>query len=214
MMADSRKNRTGIMGGTFDPIHYGHLYIAECSRYRFDLQRVYFLPSGRPVHKKRDDILDAVHRLQMTRLAVESNPFFGVSGVEVEREGPTYAVDTLEYFRENRGDREEYFFITGADAILEIMSWKDVSRLFELCEFIAVTRPGYCFDRLDRVFKRLKPEQRDRIHVHETGGILISSTEIREKAAKGEPIKYLVPEPVEEYIKIHNLYQPVYCNQQ
>jgi len=194
------------MGGTFDPIHYGHLYIAECARHKFALSKVLFIPSGQPVHKRRTNILDPVHRLQMTRLAVESNPFFEVSTVEVDREGPTYTVDTMELLYSEGSGKEEFFFITGADAILEILTWKDVTRIFELCQFIAVTRPGYSFDRMNRVLRNLPGKQRARIHIYETGGILISSTEIRERVMLGEPVKYLLPENVEKYIKAHKLY--------
>ncbi len=205
-MSILKKHRIGIMGGTFDPIHYGHLFIAECARYRFGLAKVLFIPSGRPVHKRRVNVLDAVHRVQMTRLAVESNPFFEVSTVEVDREGPTFAVDTLELLHSEGGGREEFFFITGADAILDILTWKDVGRIFELCQFIAVTRPAYSFDQMNRVMDGLTAEQRNRIHIYQTSGILISSTEIRDRIGRGEPIRYLLPENVENYIEVHKLY--------
>lgn len=195
------------MGGTFDPIHFGHLFIAECSRDRFDLRKVVFIPSGQPVHKRRDNILDPVHRLQMTRLAVESNPFFEVSRVETERPGPTYTVDTLEYLHRQSRSPVEFYFITGADAILEILTWKDVPRVFELCRFIAVTRPGYSFETMNRVLAGLTGFQRNRIHIFETSGILVSSSDIRQRAARGEPVKYLVPERVEKYIETNRLYR-------
>ncbi len=201
------KGKVGIMGGTFDPVHYGHLYIAECSRHRFGLEQVIFIPSGQPAHKKRTDILDPVHRLQMIRLAIASNPFFSVSTGEIDRPGPTYAVDTLEQLHQESHGVKEYFFITGADAILEILTWKDVTRIFELCRFIAVTRPGYSLTALNRVLQDLTAGQQARIHLHETSGILISSTDIRERVIAGEPIKYLLPEGVEKYIEAHKLYK-------
>ncbi len=204
---DLRKRRVGIMGGTFDPIHYGHLFIAECARHKYNLERVLFIPSGQPVHKRRTDILDPVHRLQMTRLAIESNPFFLLSTIEVDRSGPTYAVDTLEQLHKESGGLNDFFFITGVDAILEILTWKDVARVFELCRFIAVTRPGYSFTAMNRILETLTAAQRAGIHIHETSGILISSTEIRERVRSGEPVKYLLPESVEKYIEVHKLYR-------
>lgn len=203
---DQGRNRIGIMGGTFDPVHYGHLYIAECARFRFGLDRVLFVPSGQPVHKRRPDILAAKHRAEMVRLAIASNPFFELSTIEIDRPGPSYTVDTLELLHRRRG-AGEYYFITGADAILEILTWKDVARLFELCGFIAVTRPGYSLAALDAVLGKLAPRQKSRIYIHETSGILISSTDIRRRVAQGEPVKYLLPEDVEGYIKSNGLYK-------
>ncbi len=207
MVAPDTANRQkiGIMGGTFDPIHYGHLYIAECSRHRFGLQKVIFIPTGNPVHKRRRGITSPSRRMEMTALAIRSNPYFDISAIEVQRSGPTYTVDTLEELHQE-GTGEKIFFITGADAILEILTWKDVTRVFELCEFIAITRPGYSFREIDKVLSRLTNVQRNRIHFHQTGGILISSTDIRHRVRCGEPIKYLVPEQVEEYIKEYGLY--------
>jgi len=202
-----RQQKIGIMGGTFDPIHYGHLYIAECSRYKFGLDKVLFIPSGQPVHKNRDNFLAPVHRVGMTRLAIETNPYFELSTAEVDRPGPTYTVDTLEQLRKAGTGDEEYFFITGADAILEILTWKNLDRVFKLCRFIAVTRPGYSFKIMNRILKKLADQQRRQILFYETGGILISSTEIRQRIMQGEPVKYLVPESVEKYIELHNLYK-------
>lgn len=206
-MSTQQKRRIGIMGGTFDPIHYGHLFIAECSRYKFDLESVLFIPAGEPVHKRRTDIVDPVHRLEMTRLAVESNPFFSLSDIEIKRGGPTYTVDTLEYLHQANGGAAEFFFITGADAIIEILTWKDVARVFELCNFIAVTRPGYSLENMNDVISRLDPSYQCKIHIHQTSGIMVSSTEIRQSVAKGEPVRYLLPEEVAEYIRRHALYQ-------
>ncbi|WP_418790720.1 nicotinate-nucleotide adenylyltransferase [Phosphitispora sp. TUW77] len=205
--ATANWKKIGIMGGTFDPIHYGHLHIAECSRHRFGLEKVIFVPAGNPVHKSRKSITSSARRMEMTALAIRSNPNFDMSEVEVRRSGPTYTVDTLEELhREGIGD--QIFFITGADAILEILTWKNVVRVFELCEFIAITRPGYSFKEMDRVLTKLTKPQRDRIHFNETGGILISSTDIRRRVLCGEPIKYLVPPEVEGYINENGLYFP------
>lgn len=206
-MSQHKKISVGIMGGTFDPIHYGHLYIAECARHRFGLDKVLFIPTGRPVHKKRDDILAPDHRIEMTRLAIDSNPYFELSAIEVDRPGPTFTVDTLEQLNNAAGGREEYYFITGADAILEILTWKDVDRVFELCRFIAVTRPGYSFEVMNRVLSEFTGEKRKQILFYETTGILISSTEIRQRIKLGEPVKYLLPEEVEKYIVKCDLYK-------
>jgi len=178
-----KKTMLWFMGGTFDPIHYGHLFIAECSRYKFNLESVMFIPAGEPVHKHRKVTVDAVHRLEMTRLAVHSNPFFSLSDIEVKRSGATYTVDTLEYLHKECGHSVEFFFITGADAIIEILTWKDVTRVFQLCQFIAVTRPGYSFEKMNDVLTSLDPGFRRKIHIHETSGIMVSSTEIRQSVA-------------------------------
>lgn len=205
-MDTPQKSRIGLMGGTFDPIHFGHLYIAECSRFKFNLDKVLFIPTGKPVHKKRTDIVNSSHRLMMTRLAVDSNRHFEVSAIEMERLGPTYTVDTLKQLHNDTGGTNEYYFITGADAILEIFTWKDVNHIFDLCQFIAVTRPGISLDGLNQMLQNLSEDQREKIHIHETSGIFISSTEIRERVRTGEPIKYLLPDDVEKYIAENNLY--------
>lgn len=205
-MTGLKKAKTGIMGGTFDPIHYGHLFIAECARHKFHLDKIMFIPTGMPVHKRQNNIIDPVHRLTMTRLAVRSNPYFEVSTIETDRSGPTYAIDTLRLLHSEETTPQEYFFITGADAILEILTWKDVDEVFELCQFIAVTRPGFSFDEMNKVKQGLTMDQIKRIHIYETAGILVSSTDIRQRAVNGEPIKYLVPEQVEKYISENKLY--------
>lgn len=205
-MSGLKKANIGIMGGTFDPIHYGHLFIAECARHKFGLDKILFIPSGMPVHKRRNNIIEPIHRLTMTQLAVQSNPFFEVSTIETDRSGPTYAIDTLRQIHSQNENSQEYFFITGADAILEILTWKDVDEIFELCQFIAVTRPGFSFDEMTKVQQGLSMNQLKRIHIYETAGILVSSTDIRQRAGSGEPIKYLVPEEVEKYIIQNKLY--------
>lgn len=205
-MSMIQKNRIGLMGGTFDPIHYGHLFIAEFARCKFSLDKVVFIPAGNPVHKKRNEILDPVHRTEMTRLAVESNPFFELSSVEVERTGPTYTVDTLEQLHNENGGSNDYYFVTGADAILEILTWRNVARVFDLCNFIAITRPGYSLHEMNTILLDLTPQQREKISFFETGGIMVSSTEIRDRVKARQPIKYLVPEKVEDYIMTHQLY--------
>jgi len=195
--------RVGIMGGTFDPIHYGHLVTAEAARWEYCLHKVVFVPSGRPPHKKDYPVTAPHHRYHMTLLATASNPYFEVSPMEIEREGYSYAIDTVLAFRRIYGPEAELFFITGADAILEILTWKDVDRLLQECRFIAATRPGYQLERLEKV-----PVQgRHRIHPIEVPALAISSTDIRWRVKNKKPIKYLLPEPVEDYIYREGLYR-------
>lgn len=206
-MSGTKKSKIGIMGGTFDPIHYGHLFIAECARHKFNLDEILFIPSGLPVHKRRNNISEPRHRLTMTQLAIQCNPYFKISTIETDRSGPTYTIDTLRMLHSQQKSPQEYYFITGADAILEILTWKDVDEIFELCHFIAVTRPGFSFDDMNQVKQGLKMNQIKRIHIYETAGILVSSTDIRQRAVNDEPIKYLVPEQVEKYIIENKLYR-------
>jgi nicotinate-nucleotide adenylyltransferase len=195
--------RLGLMGGTFDPPHYGHLVIAEEARLVFGLDRVDFVTSADPPHKQGREISPAEHRYAMTLLSVASNPFFRVSRREIERSGPSYSVDTLrEYGREWPG--AELFFITGADAILEILTWHRADEAVRLCTFIAATRPGYDLSRMERV---LPPEYLARIRTVSVPGIEISSTDIRERLRQGQSIRYLVAEPVEQYIATYCLYK-------
>lgn len=188
------------MGGTFDPIHLGHLVAAEEARYAFFLDPIIFVPSGHPPHKQ-GAISSAADRLAMTRLAVAGNPHFDVSAVEIERPGPSYAYDTIRHFQQAFADAR-LFFITGLDAILEIMSWYKAREVVDTCTFIAVSRPGYHPRTLDR----LAPSVRERIAYLEIPHLSVSSSEIRERVRKGRPIRYLVPEAVERYIEESALY--------
>ncbi|WP_157074749.1 nicotinate-nucleotide adenylyltransferase [Thermovenabulum gondwanense] len=201
------KKKIGLMGGTFDPIHYGHLVAAEEARINFNLSKVIFIPAGNPPHKKDYPVTDAEHRYIMTALAVNSNPFFEVSRVEIDREGYTYTVDTLKWFKEKYKDAVEIFFISGADAILDILTWKKVEEVMNYCTFIAATRPGYTSEQLERKVKEVKEIYGKEIFVLEVTGMAISSTEIRKKVKNGQSIKYLVPEAVEYYILKYNLYR-------
>ncbi|HID05665.1 MAG TPA: nicotinate-nucleotide adenylyltransferase [Armatimonadetes bacterium] len=191
------------MGGTFDPIHCGHLLAAEEARFRFQLSKVIFVPCGIPVHKKPYDVTPAEHRYAMVLLATASNPYFETSRIEIERPGPSYAIDTVRAFREQFGASVQLFFITGADAILEILAWKDTNELVKLCRFIAVTRPGY---DLSHLHEQLSSEYLRAIDVLEIPGMDISSTSIRERVHRGEPIRYMVPDAVHDYIMQRRLY--------
>jgi nicotinate-nucleotide adenylyltransferase len=192
----------GIMGGTFDPIHFGHLLIAEESRLRFGLDKVVFVPAGQPAHKFRRDVAESEHRYAMTLIATASNPHFFCSRVEIERPGPSYAIDTVGWFKSEYPEAEVYF-ITGIDAVADIMTWYEHPRLKDMCRFIAATRPGYDADSLQRV---LPVEYLNRIDVLEVPGVDVSGTEIRRRVAEGLTLRYLVPEGVESYIMKNSLY--------
>jgi nicotinate-nucleotide adenylyltransferase len=200
--------RMGLMGGTFDPIHQGHLVTAEAARSRFQLDKVVFVPSGQPPHKSGKTITSKEKRYLMTELATVTNPYFEVSRVEINRPGASFAIDTVLYFRELLAPGSEIYFITGADAIMEIVTWKDVNLLFENCIFIAATRPGFNLTRMrQRLEKQLLPSQLERIIPIEVPAMAISSTDIRHRVAERRTIKYLLPESAENYIYKNDLYK-------
>lgn len=201
---DAARMRLGLMGGTFDPIHYGHLVAAEVARYEFGLSRVVFIPAGQPPHKLDRQISPAAHRVAMVRLAVASNPYFEVSTAEVDRPGPSYTVETVSLFRRFYPGAEIYF-ITGADAVAEISTWHRSEELVRLCRVVAVTRPCYDLEELGRSLAELG-EGFERVSLLPAPGVAVSSTEIRERVHAGKPIKYLLPEAVEDYIARHGLY--------
>jgi nicotinate-nucleotide adenylyltransferase len=194
----------GIMGGTFDPVHLGHLVAAEEARVRFGLARVIFVPNGSPPHKKAYDVTPAERRYDMVVLATASNPAFEASRIELDRPGPSYTIDTLQAFRSQLGPGARLHFITGADAVLELLTWREPERILQSCELIAVTRPGYDLRRLGEA---LGPDLLARIHTLEVPAVDISSTELRKRAAAGESLRYLTPHPVVRYIVAHNLYR-------
>ncbi|HBK52454.1 nicotinate-nucleotide adenylyltransferase [Syntrophomonas wolfei] len=196
----------GILGGTFDPIHYGHLIAAEYACHNFKLDKVLLIPAASPPHKELGQVLPAMHRYRMAELAVKSNPRLEVSPVEMEREGPSYTVDTLAYFQA-KFPEVEFFFIVGADSLFIMHSWKEPERLAELCRFIVVTRPGYKIERSEAALGRLPDIIWDRMLQMEIPGLDISSSDIRQRAAAGKPIKYLLPPEVEEYIFEQGLYR-------
>ncbi len=200
----SLTRRIGIMGGTFDPIHYGHLIGAEEARFRFGLEKVIFMPCGQPPHKKDYPVTPARHRLAMVLLATASNPYFQVSTEEIERPGPSYTIDTIRSYRERFGEALDLYFITGADAILEILTWKENTELIRLTRFIGITRPGYDLTALNQ---RLPPSYLERIDILEIPTIDISSTQLRQRVCTGEPIRYLTPDPVRDYIAKEGLYR-------
>ncbi len=198
--------RLGISGGTFDPIHYGHLIIAEEIREKLRLDSVLFIPSGNPPHKVNINVTDAVSRFEMVRHAVSSNPFFNASRIETDRMGHTYTIDTLKELKKTYGDDTEFYFITGADVVRELTTWKDYEMVFMLCHFVAVLRPGYPASDFLMDIELLKSEYGVYIHEVEAPLIGISSTIIRDRVARGVSIRYLVPETVENYIYKKGLY--------
>ena len=194
------------MGGTFDPIHIGHLVTAEEAANQFDLDQVVFVPTGEPWLKEQHrgyEVTPGEHRYLMTVIATAGNPIFTVSRKEIDRGGPTYTVDTLTELRAEVGPEPELFFITGADAMLEIFAWKDPEDVLSLAHFIAATRPGYDLAR----FEREAPTSHPNVSVMDIPALAISSSDIRGRTAAGRPIRYLVPAGVQEYISKEGLYR-------
>jgi nicotinate-nucleotide adenylyltransferase len=188
------------MGGTFDPIHHGHLVAASEVQSWFDLDQVVFVPTGQPWQKSSREVTSAEHRYLMTVVATASNPRFTVSRVDIDRAGPTYTIDTLRDLAAAMPDAD-LFFITGADALAEIFTWRDAAELFDLAHFVGCTRPGYDMD--STMLEGIPPE---RVTILEIPALTISSTDCRNRTAKGEPVWYLVPDGVVQYIVKHKLY--------
>jgi len=199
------KRKIGVMGGTFDPIHIGHLVTAEAVRMEYHLDKVLFIPAANPPHKQETQVALAAHRYRMTVMATESNSHFDVSPIELERPGLSYTIDTLHTLIEQYGENTEFYFITGADAVLELPTWKNIDQLLKLCYFIAATRPG-CICSIDSVIQKFGIQGRERIQRLPTPELAISSTDIRERVRSGRSIKYIVPECVEDYILKEGLY--------
>ncbi len=197
-----RPRRVGVMGGTFDPIHHGHLVAASEVQAWFGLDEVVFVPTGQPWQKSDREVSPAEDRHRMTVSATASTPRFSVSRVDVDRGGPTYTIDTLRDLRASRPGAE-LFFITGADALAQILTWHDAEQVFELAQFVGCTRPGTTID--DSTMAGLPS---DRVTILEIPALAISSTECRARAHKGEPVWYLVPDGVVQYIAKRGLYQP------
>ncbi|QHC66752.1 nicotinate-nucleotide adenylyltransferase [Rathayibacter sp. VKM Ac-2759] len=193
---DPRRPRIGVMGGTFDPIHHGHLVAASEVAQSFDLDEVVFVPTGQPWHKKT--VTSAEHRYLMTVIATASNPRFTVSRVDVDRIGTTYTIDTLRDIHAAHPDAE-LFFITGADAVAQILSWKDYDELWELAHFVAVSRPGHVLN-----VSGLPAQD---VSLLEIPALAISSTDCRSRVNRGDPVWYLVPDGVVQYISKHHLYR-------
>ena len=196
--------RVGVFGGTFDPIHIGHLVAAEETRVQLSLERVVFVPAGLPPHKLANHISPVEHRLAMVQLAIASNPYFTVSRVDIDRFGPCYTVDTMELLRDEWGPGTELYFIMGSDSLADILTWHKPERLIRLCRLAVVKRPGYEVDieELDR----LLPGIASRVRFINSPLIDVASCDIRRRVREGLSIKYQVPEVVEKYIYEHGLY--------
>ena len=204
--SDLAAKRLGIMGGTFDPLHYGHLVAAEMARNEYKLDKVIFIPTGSPPHKVGRTITDPELRFQMVELATEDNSFFEVSRMEIGRTGHSYTVDTLRDLQVlYPGD--ELYFITGSDAFREIFTWKDAAHILELCHFIGASRPGFDAEDFLLELEVAHPEFFKRMHLLEVPALAISSTDIRLRVKKGQSIRYLLPESVRLYIEAQRLYK-------
>ncbi len=198
--------KIGICGGTFDPVHMGHLAVAELVRSEFHLDKVLFIPSGMPPHKKTENVTAPMHRLNMVKAAVRSNPHFEAVSIEVERSGYTYTVDTLKQLRLIYPSGTEFYYIIGADVVMDLLSWRNAAEVFTLTNFISLMRPGFKKEAYDNQIKDLSQTYNANISSFEIPLIEISSTFIRERIRTGKSIKYLVNEEVEEYIYNNGLY--------
>lgn len=196
-----RRYRLGVMGGTFDPIHHGHLVAASEVAAVFGLDEVVFVPTGVPWQKRDREVSHAEDRYLMTVIATASNPRFSVSRADIDRPGNTYTVDTLKDLRAERGEGVDLFFISGADAVRQILTWHGADQLFDLAHFIGVTRPG-----VPMTAKDLEHLPRDRVTLIEVPALAISSTDCRARVQRLEPIWYLVPDGIVQYIAKRGLY--------
>lgn len=194
--------KIAIMGGTFNPIHYGHLICAEQVRNGLGYDRVLFVPSARPPHKPQPNMVPAEDRYQMVLLATADNPFFEVSRIEMEREGPSYTIQTISKLRNTYGTSTDLAWIIGADSLIEYKIWKDFDGVLNQCTMIATTRPNYDL-------QLVPSEIRNRVKTYRITGIDISATEIRKRIQNNLSIQYLVPDSVAEYINEHKLYRAV-----
>jgi len=196
---------SGVLGGTFDPIHNGHLIVAEEVRAGLDLAEVLFVPAGQPWLNKSTFISPVKHRLEMLRLALADKPYFKLSNMEIERAGPTYTVDTIAELKAQLGGRDELFFILGWDSLAMLPKWRQPSRLITMCHLVVVPRPGYPLPDLHALEASI-PGLSRRVTLMEKPEIDISASVIRDRVARGLSVCHLVPEPVDEYIRQHKLY--------
>jgi nicotinate-nucleotide adenylyltransferase len=198
----------GVIGGTFDPIHFGHLVIAEEVYATLNLAQMVFVPAGQPPHKPERVVTSAQDRLAMLQLAIASNPHFTISMVDLERPGPSYTVETLRLLREQWGEQTAIYFVIGRDSLEDLLDWYDPVGILEQLDYlVAVKRPGYTEEKsyIERLEERL-PGIRQRLIIMSAPQLDISATELRQRVAEGRPIKYQVPEVVEQYILQHGLY--------
>ncbi len=197
--------RIGIIGGTFNPIHLGHLMIAEMAREAYNLEKVIFVPAYHPPHK-HEDVIDAKYRYEMTEAAVSDNPYFTVSDVEFKREGPSYTIDTVRHFIKEYGPDTEFYFIAGTDSIRDLPNWKYIDDLLPLCHFIGAVRPdgSAAIDDVVAYFGELGAQ---RIHRLDVPIMRLSATDLRRRLRERRTVRYLISKAVVEYIKDHDIYK-------
>lgn len=209
IMSTTMASGIALFGGSFNPIHHGHLIIARAVAEELDVSRLIFVPSANPPHKMGHDLADAADRLGMVRLAVASEPLFEVSDIEVRRHGPSYTILTIEEYRSRLAPGEDLYWIIGGDTISELHSWYRARELVDLCRIVTAARPGFETPDLSVLQPTLTPAQVDRLRrgILRTPRIDISATDVRRRIAAGQSISFLVPEPVREYIERNELYR-------
>jgi nicotinate-nucleotide adenylyltransferase len=200
-----KQKKIAILGGTFDPIHYGHLLLAQSVINQFDVEKVIFIPTGNPYNKEYYKVLDANQRQHMTSLAISDNEMFEVSNIDILRSGNTYSVDTITKIKSMYNEDTKIFFIVGSDYIKSLQNWKDIDKIFSLCEIIVAKRPNTQISNINQYI--LSSSYANKINVLEAPMLNISSTRIRNNVKNNESIKYLVPKEVESYIKLKNIYE-------
>ncbi len=199
-------DKVGILGGTFDPIHYGHLFIAENARHCFELDKVIFIPTGKPPHKSLLNVTDKAHRYAMACLAVKGNPHFEVSGIEVSKDEVCYAVDTMTALKDMMPDAD-FYYIVGADSLYDMVHWKNFKRLAKLFKVVSINRMTSKFVDVEEYIKTITEKYGFEVRTLEMPIIEVSSTEIRRRVKESLPVKYMLPESVERYIKKNKLYR-------
>ena len=195
----------GVLGGTFDPVHNGHLILADVAEEHLNLDEILFIPAGQPWLKIERIITPAQHRLQMLRLALDDRPQFRISEMEIERHGPTYTIDTIKELKDGLNADDELFFILGQDSLMQVPQWHDAPSLIQLCYLAAAPRPGVKKPDLKALEAEI-PGIKQRVMLMKEPKVDITATDIRERVAKGLSVRHLVPEPVNRYIKEQKLY--------
>lgn len=202
----NKSENIGVFGGTFDPIHFGHLIIAEEIKNRYNLDKIIFIPCGIPSHKDTSKISNTIHRMNMVQIAINTNMQFEVSDIEIRRRGYTYTIDTVLQLK-HMYPKSYFFYIIGSDIVFDLLSWKRCDELFANCEFIVTIRSGFTENRLKDQIRILEKLYNAKINLANIRLIDISSTEIRKNVKSNVSIKYLLPEEVEKYIFVNNLYR-------
>ncbi len=197
--------RLGILGGTFDPIHHGHLVAAQEAHAQLDLDQLLFVPAGNPHHKSQQSLAAPRHRLRMLELAIAGRPAFGISSVDLDRPGPCYSLDTLRVLRAEMGPAAEFFFVMGSDSLHDMRNWHQPRQILELCNLAVVRRQGVTPDLV--ALEGQLPGLTARLHWIDMPELAISSSDLRWRVRHGRPICYLVPPAVERYIAEHGLYR-------